>query len=125
MAFELVNLTIFANNMKSKVVPSLWEYYNKNGDNVAAAGYIPYSTGLKNNDRVLVVTTSNKVQPAWYYASISNKVITLVACDTVPASISLDSLQDVEITEAASGNFLKYNGSKWVNDTPETPSLSG
>ena len=125
MAFERVNLINIASSTKSSVIPAIWEYYNKAGDDVTAVGYVPAFSGIKNNDRVLVVTTSAKVQPAWYYATVASNKVTLGACDTVPASITLDSLQDVELTSASSGNVLKYNGTKWVNEPPATPSLSG
>ena len=125
MAFNLKNLSCIANNAKTGVVPAVWEYYNEGGDTITTAGYFPLTSGIRNKDRILVMTTSLAVEPAWYYAEVSSGVITVSACSTVPASITLDSLDDVVITTAANGNVLKYNGTKWVNDTLTIPTTLG
>lgn len=36
-------------------------------------------------------------------------------CTAMGGAVDLDDLSDVTITSAASGNVLKYNGTKWVN----------
>lgn len=116
MAFELVNLSCITNNAKSGVVPSIWEFYNKNGDTVTTAGYIPFETGIKNNDRVLVLASTASVQPAWYYATVSSGVVTLTAC----AGGSISSFADVTITSATDGDVLTYDGDDkvWKNAQP-------
>lgn len=110
--FKLVNISCVANNAKSGVIPSIWEYYNSDGDTITTAGYIPYGVGVKNNDRVLVLGSTASVAPAWYYASVSSGVVTLAAC----ASASIKDLADVTITDATSGDTLLYDGTKWVNN---------
>lgn len=39
MAFSKENLTIATNHIKAGNVPSLWSYYNEDGDNVISTGY--------------------------------------------------------------------------------------
>ena len=40
MAFDRENLSIVVNNVKSGIVPTLWQYYDEDGDTITAAGYI-------------------------------------------------------------------------------------
>lgn len=47
-------------------------------------------------------------------------------CAAMGGVVDLDNLSDVTITNAASGNVLKYNGTKWVNGSvAEVPDDSG
>lgn len=47
-------------------------------------------------------------------------------CTAMGGAVKLDDLSDVTITSAASGNVLKYNGTKWVNGSvSEVPATSG
>lgn len=47
-------------------------------------------------------------------------------CTAMGGAVDLDDLSDVTITSAASGNVLKYNGTKWVNGSvAEVPATSG
>lgn len=47
-------------------------------------------------------------------------------CTAMGGAVDLDDLSDVTITSAASGNVLKYNGTKWVNGSvAEVPDTTG
>lgn len=47
-------------------------------------------------------------------------------CTAMGGAVDLDDLSDVTITSAASGNVLKYNGTKWVNGSiSEVPDTTG
>lgn len=47
-------------------------------------------------------------------------------CTAMGGAVDLDDLSDVTITSAASGNVLKYNGTKWVNGSvDEVPDTTG
>ena len=124
MAFSIENLTCIANNAKSGVIPAIWEYYNKGSDTVTTAGYFPVKCGVKAGDKILVISSTASDSPVWHYASVSSGVITLAACSVATPSMSIGDLSDVTITTAANGNTLKYNGSKWVNNTPSINDLS-
>lgn len=77
MSFNAKNLTPI-NVVKEGVIPSLWAFYNKDSDTVTTAGYIPYKTGIKAKDQVLVIPADG-ASNAWYHASVSSGVITLSA----------------------------------------------
>lgn len=124
MAFSIENLSCIANNAKSGVIPAVWEYFNKSSDTVTTAGYFPVKCGIKAGDKILVISSTASDAPVWHYAAVSSNVITVSACTVAKPSMSIDDLSDVTITTAANGNTLKYNGSKWVNDTPSINDLS-
>ncbi len=61
--------------------------------------------------------TANTVVVDFSSAPSSNSVrIGVYATVSGSAAASIDDLGDVTITSASSGQFLKYNGSAWVND---------
>ena len=55
--------------------------------------------------------------------TISNGVIS--ASGSGSGSSTLMGLSDVNLTNPSSGQILKYNGSKWVNDAPSSAGSSG
>jgi hypothetical protein len=88
------------------------------------------------NTRDVVVTARNAVSPyevinARWEAETANTVVLdfsvapssssvrvgVYATVSGTAPVAIDDLGDVTITSATNGNFLKYNGSAWVNDS--------
>jgi hypothetical protein len=88
------------------------------------------------NTRDVVVTARNAVSPyeainVRWEAETANTVIVdfssppssssvrigVYATVSGTAPVAIDDLGDVTITSATNGNFLKYNGSAWVNDS--------
>jgi phage-related tail fiber protein len=68
--------------------------------------------------RVTSIGTAVTITPAW--SSITSKPTTLAGYGITDASASahthtIDDLTDVTVTSVASGNFLRHNGSAWVN----------
>ena len=120
MAFSLENLTCFANNAKTGVVPAIWEYYNKGSDTVTTAGYFPANCGVRAKDKILVISATASDAPVWYYASVSSGVITLASCTVAKPSMSLNDLTDVTITSATDDDILTYDTDKWVNEQPSS-----
>ena len=51
-----------------------------------------------------------------YFLKANSSAATGVEWASIPTINNLDDIGDVTITGAASGDFLKYNGSAWVND---------
>lgn len=78
MAFKAKNLRPLMDNVTTGVVPCVWMYFNEASDTVTTAGFIPKGYNVNAKDQVLVVT-ANGQSNAWYYASVSNGVITLTA----------------------------------------------
>ena len=51
-----------------------------------------------------------------YFLKANSSAATGVEWASIPTINNIDDIGDVTITGAASGDFLKYNGSAWVND---------
>lgn len=51
-----------------------------------------------------------------YFLKANSSAATGVEWASIPTINNIDDIGDVTITSAASGDFLKYNGSAWVND---------
>lgn len=58
------------------------------------------------NDAMEAVQTVLGLNPAGSYLTLK---------DRIAASEALNGMSDVTITSVATGNVLRYNGSKWVN----------
>lgn len=115
MAFSLENLSCIANNAKTGVVPAIWEYYNKSSDTITTAGYLPKDCGVRNGDKILVISSTSSDAPVWYYATVSSGVITLAASTVAKPTMSINDLSDVTITSATDDDVLTYDTDKWVN----------
>ena len=71
------------------------------------SGVVPHHQQHANiNDAMEAVQTILGVNPSGSYLTIK---------DRIAASEALNGLSDVTITSVATGNVLRYNGSKWVN----------
>lgn len=77
MAFKRENLTCYANNARTGVVPALWLYYNEGGDTVTAAGFIA-DNHMAAGDIVTVLTTDHK-KADYYVSAVANGKATLAA----------------------------------------------
>lgn len=78
MSFKAKNLRPIGDNATRGVVPSLWLYYNEDGDNTTSAGYIPTSYGIKAKDQVCVVPSAGTTA-SWYHVTVSGDTATLVS----------------------------------------------
>lgn len=58
-------------------------------------------------------------------ASASNEYAAYGQLTTALAAITLDSLSDVVLTSTASGNFIYYNGTNWVNVAKDVIPVDG
>jgi hypothetical protein len=58
------------------------------------------------NDAIEAIQTVLGILPAGSFLTIK---------DRIAASEALNGMSDVTITSVATGNVLRYNGSKWVN----------
>ena len=54
MSFNIELLTPL-NNGKNGKVPTMWTYWNKDGDTLTETGYFPKSYGLRNGDQIVVI----------------------------------------------------------------------
>lgn len=71
------------------------------------SGVVPHAQQHANiNDAMEAVQTILGVNPSGSYLTVK---------DRIAASEALNGLNDVTITSVATGNVLRYNGSKWVN----------
>jgi hypothetical protein len=71
------------------------------------SGTVPHHLQHANvNDAIEAVQTVLGVLPAGSYLTVK---------DRIAASEALSGLNDVTITSVATGNVLRYNGSKWAN----------
>jgi hypothetical protein len=71
------------------------------------SGTVPHHLQHANaNDAIEALQTVLGVLPAGSYLTVK---------DRIAASEALSGLNDVTITSVATGNVLRYNGSKWVN----------
>ena len=92
---------------------------------------LPGGTTIGNADAVLVSDTgtqtlSNKTLASGTIATtqsannnstaIATTAYVDAAASSAASALTVDGLSDTTITSAASGQFLKYNGSAWVND---------
>ena len=65
------------------------------------------------NDAIEALQTVLGISPAGSHLTVKDRII---AAETSISNQSLlNGLTDVTISEASSGNILRYNGSQWVN----------
>ena len=78
------------------------------------SGFAPLaSPDLTGNPTATTQTAGNNTTRLATTAFVTDAVATGVASATVD---NLDDISDVVLTAASSGQFLKYNGTNWVND---------
>lgn len=77
MAYKRENITCYANNARTGVVPALWLYYNEAGDTVTTAGYV-VDQRIAKNDVVTVIGTDHK-KAEYYVSAAENGKATLTA----------------------------------------------
>jgi hypothetical protein len=80
---------------------------NPSATDALNSGLVPHHLQHANaNDAIEALQTVLGVLPAGSYLTIK---------DRIAASEALSGLNDVTITSVATGNVLRYNGSKWAN----------
>jgi hypothetical protein len=79
MAFSRANLTPIGNNAKRGSVPSLWLYYNEDGDTVTTSGYMTNSYELTAGDIILELASNKQTLTFYYVSAVSSGAATLVA----------------------------------------------
>ena len=77
MSFNIENLTPL-NNGKNGKVPTMWTYFDKNGDTLTETGYFPKSCGLRNGDQVIVISADYTTRTNGYVLE-SNGILTFTA----------------------------------------------
>lgn len=86
---------------------SLDNFINPTSTDSLSSGSVPHAGQHANlNDAMEAVQTVLGLNPAGSHLTIK---------DRIAASEALNGLTDVTITSVATGNVLRYNGSKWVN----------
>jgi hypothetical protein len=65
------------------------------------------------NDAIEALQTVLGVNPAGSHLTVKDRII--AAESNISTQSVLNGMTDVTITEASSGNILRYNGSQWVN----------
>lgn len=85
---------------------------NSGGDFIIDTGTAPTKFNLSTAGMLTVpnITVTEDVTARSYYGDGSNLT-------GVVSAVAINDISDVTITNAASGQVLKYNGSAWVNDT--------
>jgi hypothetical protein len=80
---------------------------NPSATDALNSGLVPHHLQHANaNDAIEALQTVLGVNPAGSYLTVK---------DRIAASEALSGLNDVTITSVATGNVLRYNGSKWAN----------
>lgn len=65
------------------------------------------------NDAMEAVQTVLGINPAGSHLTVKDRIIATESA--ISTQSVLNGLTDVTISEAATGNILRYNGSNWVN----------
>jgi hypothetical protein len=93
--------------MATSYPSSLDNFINPTATDSLSSGVVPHAEQHANlNDALEAVQTVLGILPAGSFLTIK---------DRIAASEALNGLTDVTITSVATGNVLRYNGSKWVN----------
>lgn len=79
MAFSRDNLTPIGNNGKRGSVPSIWFYYNEDGDTVTTSGYMTNCFELTAGDMIIELSSNKQTATFYYVSAVSNGAATLVA----------------------------------------------
>jgi hypothetical protein len=93
--------------MATSYPSSLDNFINPTATDSLSSGVVPHAEQHANlNDALEAVQTVLGILPAGSFLTIK---------DRIAASEALNGMSDVTITSVATGNVLRYNGSKWVN----------
>ena len=93
--------------MATSYPSSLDNFINPTATDSLSSGVVPHAEQHANlNDALEAVQTVLGILPAGSYLTLK---------DRIAASEALNGMSDVTITSVATGNVLRYNGSKWVN----------
>ena len=93
--------------MATSYPSSLDNFINPTATDSLSSGVVPHAEQHANlNDALEAVQTVLGILPAGSFLTIK---------DRIAASEALNGLNDVTITSVATGNVLRYNGSKWAN----------
>jgi hypothetical protein len=65
------------------------------------------------NDAIEAIQTVLGLNPAGSHLTVKDRIVS--AETSISNQSVLNGLTDVTISEASSGNILRYNGSQWVN----------
>jgi hypothetical protein len=65
------------------------------------------------NDAIEAIQTTLGVNPAGSHLTVKDRIISVET--TISNQSVLNGLTDVTISQASTGNVLRYNGSQWVN----------
>jgi hypothetical protein len=65
------------------------------------------------NDAIEALQTVLGINPAGSHLTVKDRII--ASEETISNQSVLNGLTDVTISQASSGNILRYNGSQWVN----------
>jgi hypothetical protein len=65
------------------------------------------------NDSIEAIQTVLGVNPAGSYLTVKDRIIATES--SISTQSVLNGLTDVTISNAATGNVLRYNGSQWIN----------
>jgi hypothetical protein len=79
MAFSRANLTPYGNNAKRGSVPSVWLYWNEDGDTVTTSGYMTKCFELSAKDIVWELSSDGQTLTFYYVSSVTGGAATLVA----------------------------------------------
>lgn len=77
MSFNIELLTPL-NNGKNGKVPTMWTYWNKDGDTLTETGYFTKSSGLRNGDQIVVIGADYTTRTNGYVLE-SNGILTFIA----------------------------------------------
>jgi hypothetical protein len=78
------------------------------------SGTVPHHLQHANaNDAIEALQTVLGVNPAGGHLTVKDRIV--AAESSISTQSVLNGLTDVTISSAATGNILRYNGSKWVN----------
>jgi hypothetical protein len=93
--------------MSTSYPSSLDNFINPTINDTLNSTTVPHHQQHANlNDAMEAVQTVLGLNPAGSHLTIK---------DRIAASEALNGMSDVTITSVATGNVLRYNGSKWVN----------
>lgn len=100
--------------MSTQYPNSLDNFINPSSTDTLNSNTVPHAQQHANlNDAMEAVQTALGLNPAGSHLTIKDRIIATESA--ISTQSVLNGLTDVTISEASSGNILRYNGSQWVN----------
>lgn len=100
--------------MSTQYPNSLDNFINPTASDSLNSTTVPHAEQHANlNDAMEAMQTVLGLNPAGSYLTVKDRII--AAESAVVTQSALNGLNDVTITEATTGNILRFNGSQWVN----------